>query len=172
MTDVRAYLHYFQGLAIEHVQINDFFVMDINEPLAALRGEMKFPALIMNTLSGHFVAPNRDNILDEVKAGFLIIDRLDNVDDFSSEMLLLQNMKQIGTDIIARMNRDLIKCEPSAIKAFHGFHFSSVSYQMIDGIFDNCFGFLFTFKVFSKMNLDYDPLKWVPGIVGKDEFTY
>jgi hypothetical protein len=160
MTDVRAYLHYFQTLASEHTNINDFFVMDINEPLAALRSEMKFPALIMNVLTGKFTASNLDNILDEVHGGFLIIDHLANVDDFSAEMLLLQHMKEIGTDIIARMNHDLRAEVPQAQKAFQGFSFNSVSYQMFDGLFDNCFGFMFTFKVLSRMELEYNPLKW------------
>lgn len=160
MTDVRAYLHYFQTLALEHISLNDFYVMDINEPLAALRGKMQFPALIMSNLVGNFVAPNLDNILDEVKGGFLVLGHLDNVDDFSAEMLMLQQMKQIGTDIIARMNNDLKKCEPRAQKAFIGFHLGSVSYQMVDGIFDNCVGFLFTFKVFSKMDIAYNAAKW------------
>lgn len=160
MTDVRAYLHYFQTLASEHVEIKDFYVMDINEPLQALRGSMKFPALIMNTLSGNFVAPNHDNILDEVKGSFLILDHLDNIDDFSGEMLLLQHMKQIGQAIISRMNYDLVKCEPRATKAILGFHISSVSYEMVDGIFDNCFGFLFTYRFFNKLDLSYNSLQW------------
>jgi len=160
MTDVRAYLHYFQTLAHEHVSIKDFYVMDINEPLAALRDKIQYPALIMNTMTGSFLAPNHDNLLDEVRGGFLILGRLDNVDDFSGEMLMFQQMKQIGTDIISRMNHDLMKYEPIAQKAILGFHLNSVSYQMVDGIFDNCFGFLFTFRVTSSADMTYDTAKW------------
>ncbi len=172
MTDVRAYLHYFQTLAAEHNDIEDFYVMDINEPLQALRGSMKFPALIMNSLSGKFVAPNLDNTLDEVKGGFLILGRLDNVDDFSGEMLLLQHMKQIGQAIISRMNHDLMKCEPGATKAILGFHISSVSYQMVDGIFDNCFGFLFSYRFFNKLDLSYNTLQWSTTKPPDDRFRY
>lgn len=160
MTDVRDYLHYFQTLSQEHILIKDFFVMDINEPLAAMRDSIQYPALILNTLSGRISASNHDNILDEVKGGFLIIDRLANVDDFAAEMLLLQNMKQIGTDIISRMNYDLIKCEPRAQKAIVGFSLNSVSYNMLDGIFDNCFGFLFTFRILTKTDFVYNASKW------------
>ena len=160
MTDLRSYLHYFQNLAFEHIDINDFYVMDIGEPLSAMRGTIKFPSLIMNTISGNFSASNLDNTLDDVTAGFLILGHLDNIDDFSGEMLLLQQMKQIGTDIIARMNHDLMKYEPMAQKAIHGFHLNSVSYQMVDGIFDNCFGFLFTFRVTSSADMTYDTAKW------------
>ena len=160
MTDVRAYLHYFQYLAQSHVAINSFFVMDVNEPLAAMRDKIVYPALIMNTISGSFVAPNHDNTLDDVTGGFLILGRLGDIDDFVGEMLLLEQMKQIGTDIIARMNYDLIKCESRAAKAIIGFSINSVSYQMADGIFDNCFGFFFTFKLISPVDLSYNAAKW------------
>ena len=172
MTDVRAYLHYFQTLAKEHGHINDFFVMDINEPLTAMRSQIAYPALIMNSLHGKFLAPNLDNILDEVTGGFLIIGRVAKVNDFSAEMLLLQQMKEIGTDIIARMNRDLKACEPRAQKAILGFTLNSVSYQMVDGIFDNCFGFLFTFKIHAAMVFEYNPLKWASVKTFPKDFQY
>ncbi len=160
MTDVRAYLHYFQQLAQQHVAINSFFVMDVNEPLGAMRDKIKYPSLIMNTLSGSYAAPNHDNTLDDVTGGFLILGRLANIDDFAGEMLLLEQMKQIGTDIISRMNYDLRKCELRASKAIVGFSINSVSYQMADGIFDNCFGFFFTFKLISPVDLCYNAAKW------------
>ena len=160
MTDVRAYLSYFQNIARMHKDINDFYVMDLQEPLAALRGNMQFPSLIMNTLTGNFMAPNHDNTLDETKGSFLILDQLQNIDDFSGEMLMFQHTKQIGQAIISRMNYDLMKCEPRATKAIIGFKIDSVSYQMIDGIFDNCFGFLFSFQFISSVDLSFNPLQW------------
>ncbi|MDP1624110.1 MAG: hypothetical protein Q8M08_17440 [Bacteroidales bacterium] len=172
MTDVRAYLRYFQNLAQWHNDLHDFYVMDINEPLQALRGSMQFPALIMNSLSGSFVAPNLDNTLDEVKGGFLVLGRLDNVDDFSGEMLLLQHMKQIGQSIFSRMNHDLLTCEPRALKAILGFNINSVSYQMVDGIFDNCFGFLFSFRIHTKLDLSYNPLQWSVNNPKDEGFEY
>ena len=160
MTDVSAYLQYFRNLANLHVNINDFYVMDINEPLNAMRSGMKFPALIMNTLEGSLAANNLDNVLDNIHGGFLIIDHLAKMDDFSGEMTILQHTKELGIDLISRMNYDLYKNEPAAMKAIQGFRYDSVTYQMVDGIFDNCFGFLFTYRLLSTMDLDYNPLKW------------
>jgi hypothetical protein len=134
--------------------------MDINEPLAALRSGMQLPALIMNTVTGNFNASNLDNVLDEIKGGFLIIGQLQNVDDFAAEMTILENMKQIGIDIISKMNYDMLRCEPRAQKAIIGFNLNSVSYQMVDAMFDNCFGFFFSFKLYGNLDLKYDPLKW------------
>ena len=172
MTDVRAYLSYFQTIASEHISINDYFVLDINEPLSALRGDIKYPALIMNSITGALNAQNLDNILDDVQAGFLIIGQLANVDDFSGEMILFQQMKQIGLDIISRMNHDLIRCQPRAQKAIWGFHLNSVAYDMVDGIFDNCFGFSFTFRLFSGVNCDYNSLLWQTGAPEIGRFPY
>ncbi len=164
MTDVSAYLQYFRNLANLHMNINDFYVMDINEPLNAMRSCMKFPALIMNTLEGSLAANNLDNVMDNIHGGFLIIDHLDHVDDFIGEMVILQNTKKLGIDVISRMNYDLYKCEPAAIKAIQGFNVNSVAYQMVDGIFDNCFGFMFTYALVSPIDLSCDLNKWKPVI--------
>ena len=85
---------------------------------------------------------------------FLIIGHLDQIDDFSGELFLLAEMKQIGTDIIARMLHDTLKCDPLTMKAISGFNINSVSYEMLGPVFDNDFGFLFSFKITSLANLD------------------
>jgi uncharacterized protein YerC len=162
MTDLRDYIAYFQQLANEHVDINDFFIMDINEPVMAFKNGMKFPALILNSVTGVFDAPNLDNKLDRISGGFLVIDNVPEVDDFFNEMITLQQMKQLGSDIIARMLYDKLKCETLAVKAIPGFDIRTVSYEMMGPLFDNCFGFNFTFKLITTVNLDYDPEKWDP----------
>ena len=147
MTDINSYVDYFRTLAREHKEINDFYMMDINEPLDALRSNIKYPAVILTSLSGNFEASNLDNILDLINGGFLIIGHLDQIDDFSGEMQLVSKMKQIGTDIIARMLYDHLKCEPLARKAIPGFNINTVSYEMLGPIFDNDFGVLYSFKL-------------------------
>jgi hypothetical protein len=160
MTDINSYIEYFRNIAAEHKEINDFYMMDINEPLAALRSNIKYPALIMTSLSGNFEASNLDNILDSINAGFLIIGHLDQIDDFSGELLLLSKMKQIGTHIIARMLHDYMKCELLALKAIPGFSISSVSYEMLGPVFDNDFGMMYSFKLQNFLGLEFDPSKW------------
>ena len=160
MTDINSYVEYFRTLAREHKEINDFYMMDINEPLDALRSNIKYPALILTSLSGNFEASNLDNILDSVNGGFMILGHLAQVDDFSSEMQLVSKMKQIGTDIISRMLHDYLKCEPLALKAIPGFNINSVSYEMLGPVFDNDFGMLFSFKIQDCLDLEYNPEKW------------
>jgi len=160
MTDINSYVEYFRTLAREHKEINDFYMMDINEPLAALRSNIKYPALILTSLSGNFEASNLDNILDSINAGFLIVGHLDQVDDFSGEILILSKMKQIGTDIIARMLHDYMKCELLTLKAIPGFNVNSVSYEMLGPVFDNDYGVMYSFKLLDCVGLEYDPSTW------------
>ncbi len=160
MTDINRYVEYFRNIAAEHKEINDFYMMDINEPLAALRSNIKYPALILTSLSGNFEALNLDNILDSINAGFLIIGHLENIDDFSGEIQLISKMKLIGTEIIARMMHDYMKCEPLAIKAIPGFNINSVSYEMVGPVFDNDYGIMFSYKTQNCLNLEYDQYIW------------
>ncbi len=160
MTDINCYVEYFRTLASEHKEINDFYMMDINEPLDALRSKIKYPALILTSLSGNFEASNLDNILEVINGGFLIIGHLDQIDDFSGEMLLLSKMKQIGTDIIARMLHDYMRCELLTLQAISGFNINSVSYEMLGPVFDNDFGMIFSFAIMDYLDLKYCPEKW------------
>jgi len=161
MTDINSYVEYFHNLAREHKGINDFYMMDINEPLDALRSNIKYPALILTSLSGNFEASNLDNILDLIKGGFLIIGHLDLVDDFSGEMQLISKMKQIGSDIISRILYDHMRCEPLALKSIPGFNINTVSYEMLGPVFDNDYGFMFSFKFTDFIDTDSSLSSWV-----------
>ena len=145
MTDIDRYVEYFRKIATEHPEINDFFMMDINEPLTALRSTIKYPALILINLSGRFQASNLDNILDVIDGGFLVIDHLNQMDSFLAESALLSKTKRIGVEIISRMLHDYLICEPLAVKAIPGFDINTVSYEMMGPVFDNDFGFILSF---------------------------
>ena len=160
MTDINSYVEYFRAIAREHKEINDFYMMDINEPLDALRSNIKYPALILTSLSGNFEASNLDNILDLINGGFLIISHLDQIDDFSGEVQIVSKMKQIGTDIIARMLHDHQKCEHLTLKAIPGFNINSVSYETLGPVFDNDYGVIYSFKLLNNCYLEYNSAKW------------
>ena len=69
-------------------------------------------------------------------------------------------MKQIGTDIIARMLHDYMKCELLDLKAIPEFNINSVSYEMLGPVFDNDYGVIFSFKLLDCLDLEYDSEKW------------
>lgn len=161
MTDINSYVEYFRTLAREHKEINDFYMMDINEPLDALRSTIKYPTLILTSLSGTFEALNLDNILDSVNGSFMILGHLAQVDDFSAEMQLVSKMKQIGTDFISRMLHDHMKCELLTLKAIPGFDVNSVSYETLGPVFDNDFGVMYSFKLQDCLDLEFNHAKWL-----------
>jgi len=160
MTDISCYIEYFRKIAFEHKEINGFYMMDINEVLEGLRSTVNYPALILENLSGSYMASNLDNPLEVINGGFLIIDHMPNPDDFPGEVVIIDRMNQIGQQVIARMLHDHLKCEQLAEKVIPGFDVNSVSFEVIGPIFDNDFGVMISFKLEDCLDLEYNPSKW------------
>jgi hypothetical protein len=131
--------------------------MDINEILDDLRSTVKYPALILENLSGSYLASNLDNPLEVINGGFLIIDHLPNADDFQGEVVIIDRMKQIGHQDVARMLHDHLKCELLAEKAIPGVDVNTVSFEVIWPVFDNDYRIMFSFKLLDCLNLEYKP---------------
>ena len=160
MNKVASYIEYFKILVSRSYEINSFYMMDVNEPLTAFHSDMKFPMLILHALSGKIQAQNLDNVLDNIQGGFMILDFLSDPTDFNEEMALLDRMKSCGMDIILKMQHDSMLQAPMSNTPLKGFNFNSVNYQMIDGIWDKCFGFMFTFSIDTNLSQSYNPFLW------------
>ena len=160
MTYIDSYVEYFRTLAREHKEINDFYMMDINEILDGLRSTVKYPALILENLSGSYLASNLDNPLEVINGGFLMIDHLPNPDDFQGEVAIIDRMNQIGHQVIARMLHDKMTCELLSEKAIPGFDVNNVTFEVIGPVFDNDYGVLFAFRIENAGYLDYDKSLW------------
>ena len=145
MGSISSYIEYFRKIAAEHKEINGFYMMDINEILDGLRSTVKYPALILENLSGSYMASNLDNPLEVINGGFLIIDHLPNPDDFQGEVVIIDRMMEIGHQVIARMLHDKMKCEPLAEKAIPGFDLNTVRFEAFGPILNNDFGLSFSF---------------------------
>jgi len=163
MADISSYIEYFRRLAAEHKDINGFYMMDINEILDGLRSTVKYPALILENISGSYLASHLDNPLEIIKGGFLIIDHLSNPDDFQGEVVIIDHMKQIGHQVITRMLHDHLKCELLAEKAIPGFDINSISFEVMGPVFDNDFGVLYSFKLEELLDLEYKEEMWFAG---------
>jgi len=157
--EVIPYIQYFKNLAALQVSLKGFYIMDINEILEGLRAEVKYPALILNSVDG-FVSQesNRDNILNTVKSGFLIIDHLETPGDYVKEVSILHNTFEIGTAILAKILADSkVDSSPHIVCDI-----DSIKYEMVDSIFDNDFGFLFTFDMINQiLDLKVDSKYWL-----------
>ncbi|MDD4554027.1 MAG: hypothetical protein PHP04_07500 [Bacteroidales bacterium] len=163
MADISSYIEYFRRIAAQHKEINGFYMMDINEILDGLRSTVKYPALILENLSGSYIASNLDNPLEVINGGFLIIDHLPNPDDFQGEVALIDRMKKIGHQVIARMLYDHLKCEQLTEKAIPGFDVNTVGFEVVGPVFDNDFGILYSFKLEDLLDLEYKEEMWVAG---------
>lgn len=156
--NVSEYLQYFSGLASLHPSINGFYTMDINEVLGDLRQGMRYPALILNSVNG-FLSTNlsSENTQNLVKAGFMIIDHSENVDDFGREIQILGNTFDWGIDILTRILNDS-RCGTFIRKL----DVNSVRYEMLGPVFDNDFGFMFTMDLkFFIADLSFNPSSWL-----------
>jgi hypothetical protein len=98
--------------------------------------------------------------LEVINGGFMIIDHLPNPDDFQGEMVLIDRMKEIGHQVIARMLHDKMKCEPLAEKAIPGFDINSVAFDVIGPVFDNDYGILYFYMVHDLIDIEYDKSRW------------
>lgn len=156
MESISSYIEYFRRIATEHYEINGFYMMDINEILGGLRSTVKYPALILENLSGNYMASNLDNPLEVINGGFLIIDHLPNPDDFQGEVAIIDRMKEIGRQVIARMLQDKMKCELLAEKAIPGFDLNMVTFEVIGPVLDNDFGCLFNYSFIQNSRFDCD----------------
>ncbi len=160
MADISSYIEYFRRLAAEHKEIKGFYMMDINEILNGLRSTVKYPALILENISGSYITSNLDNPMEVINGGFLIIDHLPNPDDFQGEMILIDRMKQFGHQIIVRMLHDHLNCEPLTEKAIPGFDLNSVSFEVVGPVFDNDFGVTFSFRILNLVDLIINLSHW------------
>lgn len=155
MGTISNYIGYFRKIAQEDPEINGFYMMDINEILEGLRSTVKYPALILENLSGSYVVSNLDNTLEVINGGFLIIDHLQNPDDFEGEVVLIDHMKEIGHQVITRILYDQLKCEPMAEKSIPGFDLNTLTFEVFGPVFDNDFGISYSFKISAPIPMEY-----------------
>ncbi len=167
MADISSYIEYFRQIATEHKEINGFYMMDINEILDGLRSTVRYPALILENLSGSYMASNLDNPLEVINGGFLIIDHLPNPDDFQGEVAIIDQMKLIGQQVIARMLHDKMKCEPLTEKAIPGFDINTVTFEVVGPLFNNDFGVIMNFRIIDLVDLFINELLWENFINGQ-----
>ena len=156
--NVAEYLQYFRNTAALHPSIKGFYTMDINEALGDLRQGIRYPALILNSVNG-FLSENlsSENTQNMVKAGFMIIDHGDSVDDFAREMQILGDTFQWSMDILSKLKKDA-SCGTFIKKI----DVNSVKFEMLGPVFDNDFGFMFTFDLrFFTADLSYNPDYWL-----------
>lgn len=140
MGSISSYVEYFRKIAEEHPDINGFYMMDVNEVINGLRSTIKYPALILEPISGRYTASNIDNVLEVIDGGFMIIDHLDNPDDFEGEIALLDRMKEVGDQVVSR-----VLLNANNIRSSFSIKIDTVSFQSIGPVYESDFGIAFSF---------------------------
>ena len=156
--NIAEYIQYFRSVASLHPSIKGFYTMDINEVLGDLRQGMQYPALVLNSVNG-FLSENvsADNTHALVKSGFMVIDHSDSVDDFAREMQILGDTFEYSMQILSKLKKDSF-CGTFSRK----FDVSSIKFEMLGPVFDNDYGFMFTFDLrFFVSDLSYKPDQWL-----------
>ena len=155
------YIDYMKSLAGKHASTKGFYIMDINEILNDMRSDLQYPAFMLHRIDGYITMPNRDNILNTVNSGFIIVDHLAKVDHWPSMMNIYHNTFTIGREFLSRMMWDVKQNQAYFKQLFP----DTIKYEMLDGIFDNDFGWLFTFDIECEIHdFSYDPANWSQSI--------
>ena len=87
----------------------------------------------------------------------MVVDHVDLVDDFQKEMQILGDTFDTCIDILTKLLKDA-QCGTFIRKL----DVDSIKYEMLGPVFDNDFGFMFTFDLrFFVSDLSYKPDRWL-----------
>ena len=113
---------------------------------------------LRDCFEGHLVDNNADLILDDKTCAFTILIK-GKVNDIPARRINLEKARQIGLDVISRLKKYKRTMTTDYLK-WRGFDINSVSYFKVGPVFDDAYGYRFTFVVASPENLAYDATKW------------
>ena len=158
---VKEYIAYFRHLAAKNRHIKDFYMMDADSVIAAMNERaLKYPCMVLETLRGRYRDDKRDNPLNLITGGFMILDKRERENDFTREEQILDETFALGAQVIAKMNDDAASFEPTAVAALREFDANEVKWQQQGPLFENAFGTLFTFPVTRAAMLEVNPDDW------------
>lgn len=156
---------YFETLARQHVSIGHtdsekhFFRMELDEVLGGInRTDMAFPFLALEGYDFGFTDNRSDNVLKNRGCGFMLVDHLSDMSDFTRKHEIWDEMEEIGTDIVVRMKRDKRNADVPVIRDFR---FESVNAQLIMNEMNGNVGMRFTFDMSSPVDTEVNNNKWI-----------
>ena len=87
----------------------------------------------------------------------MVIDHADSVDDFTREMQILGDTFEWSMQILSKLKNDAACGE-----FIRKFDVNSIKFEMLGPVFDNDYGFMFTFDLrFFVSDLSYKPDQWL-----------
>jgi hypothetical protein len=113
------------------------------------------PCLLLESFEGR-LSEEGDNVMDTQDAAFLIMQWCE-LEDFGAQNAIIDRAKKIGFKIVAKLRHDARK--DVGLKHFDR---NSVAYEKVGPIFENCFGYRFTFSFFNPVSLAVNAADWLP----------
>jgi hypothetical protein len=163
--ELQAYTDYFLDIAtrlkeIAHSEAKKRFTrINIEEVFSGLRSSLDLNnfCLCLESFEGSLGANNYDQVFDNNIGAFMIVKNC-RVDDFVQETQICDQAKQIGLKVVAKMAYDAERRQRGlAPVALKNFDIASVQYEKIGPLFDNCFGYRFTFLTYDSLSLVHNP---------------
>jgi len=106
-------ISYFENLATLHKSIahtpqeKHFFRMELDEVLAGInRSDVNYPMLILEGYSFQFIDLRSDNLLKKRSGAFILLDHISDISDMDSIHAKWDQLEEIGTQIIIKINAD------------------------------------------------------------------
>lgn len=164
MADFSDLVTYFETLATEHISIGHsasakhFYRFELEEVITGLCTNLKFPALVLEGYDFNFSDSDSDNVRKRRNGAFILIDKVQDLKDYSRIHEVWDNLEAIGTDILVRMLSDK---RSRTVPVLTGFEISECAGQLLSVPQLGQHGIRFTFSLESAVNNDIDPARWL-----------
>lgn len=149
---------YMQDLENKNTSTKSFFRFNIMEIQGAIRGNIIYPAMAMESPEGNFSDSSVNNSLDKKIFAFSILDKPEK-GNFDDENDKLDQCEIIGKQFLSRMRYDSFL--PSS-PIYNCFNLSDVEYHKVGPIYtDRLFGYRFEIHLDDKKtNMQINPSEW------------
>ena len=149
---------YLSNLADQNTDVKSFFRMNISEIQGAIKTNIEYPCLALESHEGNFESSSANNTIEQKTFAFSILDKPVK-HTFNGENDSLDLAEKIGKEFLARMRYDT--ADPNS-ELYQAFNISRVSYHKVGPIYaDRLFGYRFEIPLNSvKANLKPNPDKW------------
>jgi hypothetical protein len=154
---------YFQKIASEHVDIQHsatnkhFYRFELDEVLTGMCGNMKYPALILESYEINYSESTSDNIRKRRSGAFILLDKVKDLKDFNRVHEVWDEMEVIGDDILVKMKADK---ESRLVPVLRDFNINECSGTLLSIAELGQHGIRFTFNITGAQNGIVDTEKW------------
>jgi hypothetical protein len=170
--DADKYVAYFEDLATNLKDIGHtpdkkkFSRIDIEEVLTSMRTslDMTTMCLVLEMLEGQLNDNISDNIMNMQAGAFLLLRHVKK-GDYAAENVAMADAFKIFVKLLSKIKKDRETFPMNDANRSNGlvkyFDFSSVKYNKVGPIFDNCYGLRIEFGFSESVSFAFNPNDWL-----------